>query len=148
MTGALRLDALGNPNAQSLFRIGSTLTTASSSSVSAVNGETGTGVFWQAGRSATLGTSTSFAGNILAGDSITLNTTAKILYGRALALTGAVTMDTNTISNSCEAAGSAGSGRGDFGSLGFAGNTAGTVGGQSAGLLAMACRQLRRRAKK
>lgn len=134
LTGALTLDALGNPNAQFLFLIGSTLTTASSSSVSVVNGGTGTGVFWQVGRSATLGTSTSFAGNILAGDSITLNTTAKILCGRALALTGAVTMDTNTISNSCEAGGSV--------------PEPGTVATMGAGLLAMAGWQLRRRATK
>ena len=57
------------------------------------------GVFWQVGSSATLGTTTSFEGNILALASITLNTKASILNGRALAQTGAVTMDTNTISN-------------------------------------------------
>ena len=54
---------------------------------------------WQVGSSATLGTSTVFAGNILADQSITLNTTADILCGRAIALNAAVTMDTNTISN-------------------------------------------------
>lgn len=155
LTGALTLDALGDPNAQFLFLIGSTLTTASSSSVNVVNGGAGTGVFWQVGRSATLGTGTTFAGNILASESITLNTTAKILCGRALALTGAVTMDTNTISNSCEAAGSIGSGRGDFGSQGFAGEAAagpggsvpepGTVATLGAGLLALAGWRLRRR---
>ena len=45
--------------------------------------------------------STSFEGNILALASITLNTTATILNGRALAQTAAVTMDTNTISDIC-----------------------------------------------
>ena len=59
------------------------------------------GVFWQVGSSATLGTSTAFEGNILADQSITLNTGATILNGRALARTAAVTMDTNTISNVC-----------------------------------------------
>ena len=82
------------------------------------------GVFWQVGSSATLGTSTLFAGNILADQSITLNTTAKILCGRALARIGAVTMDTNTISNLCSGTG-IGPGTGpvptDFGSGGFSG---------------------------
>jgi hypothetical protein len=59
------------------------------------------GLFWQVGSSATLGTSTAFEGNILALASITMNTTATIDNGRALAQTGAVTMDTNTISNVC-----------------------------------------------
>ena len=99
LTGALTLDAQGNTNAVCVFQIGSTLTTASSSSVNVINGGADDGVFWQVGSSATLGTSTAFAGNILADQSITLNTTAKILCGRAIALNGAVTMDTNTISN-------------------------------------------------
>src|SRR5207253_2931794 len=54
-------------------------------------------VFWQIGSSATLGTTTSFVGNILALTSITLNTGAT-LSGRALAQNGAVTLDSNTIS--------------------------------------------------
>ena len=151
LTGALTLDGLGDPTAQFLFQIGSTLTTASSSSVNVINGGAGMGVFWQVGSSATLGTGTSFAGNILASESITLNTTATILCGRALALNGAVTMDTNTISNSCVAEGGLGSGRGDYGSLGFAGNTGndvpepGTMATMGAGLLALAGWRLRRR---
>ena len=154
LTGALTLDALGDPNAQFLFLIGSTLTTASSSSVNVINGGAGSGVFWQVGSAATLGTGTSFAGNILASQSITLNTAATILCGRALALTGAVTMDTNTVSNNCEAAGSIGSQRVDFGSLGFAGDAVngvpepGTMAMMGAGLLALAGWRLRRRSVK
>jgi hypothetical protein len=56
-------------------------------------------VFWQVGSSATLGTSTSFAGNILALTSITATTGANIV-GRALARNGAVTLDTNNITPS------------------------------------------------
>jgi hypothetical protein len=48
------------------------------------------------GSSAALGTTTDFIGNILALTSITLNTGAT-LNGRALAQTGAVTLDANTI---------------------------------------------------
>jgi hypothetical protein len=46
----------------------------------------------------TLGTTTAFAGNILALTSITLNTGANIQCGRALARNGAVTLDTNDVS--------------------------------------------------
>jgi len=120
LTGALTLDFNGNPNADFVFQIGSTLTTASASSVNVINGGPLSGVYWQVGSSATLGTSTMFAGNILADQSITLNTTADILCGRAFALNGAVTMDTNRISNN-NTLEDFGSGRSDFGSFGFSG---------------------------
>ncbi len=105
LTGTLTLDAQGLSNALFVFQIGSTLTTASASAVNVINGVDGGdyGVYWQVGSSATLGTSTAFVGNILAHTDITLTTTATILCGRAIALTGQVTMDTNTISNDCTA---------------------------------------------
>jgi type VI secretion system secreted protein VgrG len=121
LTGTLTLNALNDPNALFVFQIGSTLTTASNSVVDVLNGDTNSGVFWQVGSSATLGTSTVFAGNVLAYESITLNTTASILCGRAIALNGAVTMDTNIISNNCFGAGDIESGRNDYGSVGFSG---------------------------
>ena len=120
LTGVLTLDAQTDPNGLFVFKIGSTLITASDAVVNVLNGGAGSGVFWEVGSSATLGTGTLFAGNILAHESITLNTTAKILCGRAIALTAAVTMDTNTLSNDC-AGGDIGSGRTDFGSYGFSG---------------------------
>jgi hypothetical protein len=98
LTGALTLNAQGNPAAVFIFRMGSTITTASGSSVVMIGGGSPCNVFWQVGSSATLGTTTSFVGNILALTSITLNTGATILNGRALARNGAVTLDTNTIS--------------------------------------------------
>jgi len=107
LTGTLTLDAQGKNDAYWVFQIGSTLTTASASSVQVIhpgsNNGSDDGLFWQVGSSATLGTTTSFEGNILANASITLNTGATISNGRALAETGAVTMDTNTISNVCPA---------------------------------------------
>ena len=96
LTGALTLDAGGDPNADWVFQIGSTLTTASSSSVLLTNEGQPCNVFWQVGSSATLGTTTSFVGNILALTSITLNTGANV-SGRALARNGAVTLDTNNV---------------------------------------------------
>ena len=82
LTGAITLDFLGNPDADFVFQIGSTLTTASASSVNVINGGSLSGVYWQVGSSATLGTTTMFAGNILAEDSITLDTGADILSVR------------------------------------------------------------------
>lgn len=99
LTGALLLD-FASPGLF-VFQIGSTLTTASGSSVSALSGNVEDRVFWQVGSSATLGTTTSFAGSIFADQSVTLNTGATILCGRAIALNAAVTMDGNTISNGC-----------------------------------------------
>lgn len=96
LTGTLTLNAQGNANATFIFKTGSTLTTASGSSVVLINGGNPCGVAWQIGSSATLGTTTSFIGNLVALTSITLNTGADII-GRALARNGAVTLDTNDI---------------------------------------------------
>jgi type VI secretion system secreted protein VgrG len=149
LTGTLNLDAQGDPNALFVFQIGSTLTTASASVVNVINGNHGTGVYWDVGSSATLGTSTVFAGNILADQSITLASTASILCGRAFALNAAVTMDTNTISNNCGQGGDSGSGRGDFGSVGFSGDgnvttvpEPGTLWLIALGFVAIACHRM------
>lgn len=96
LTGTLTLDAQGNANAVFIFQVGSTLTTASNSRVLVVNGGSNCNIFWQVGSSATLGTATGFAGNILALTSITLTTGATV-SGRALARNGAVTLDTNNV---------------------------------------------------
>lgn len=98
LTGTLTLDGQGNPNAVFVFKIGSTLTTASASQVRLINGAQGGNVFFQVGSSATLGTGTEFIGKILALTSITLNTNASLNCGSALARNGAVTLDSNTIS--------------------------------------------------
>jgi Ice-binding-like/PEP-CTERM motif len=101
LTGTLTLNNLGNPNALFVFQISSTLTTASSSSVIFSNSLADKNVFWQVGSSATLGTGTAFAGNILALTSITLTTGASITCGAALAQNGAVTLDNNVINSKC-----------------------------------------------
>lgn len=100
LTGTLTLDALGNPDAVFIFKMGSTLTTASNASVVFINtggnSSIACSVFWQVGSSATLGTGTAFAGNILALTSITLNTGATV-SGRVLARNGAVTLDSSNV---------------------------------------------------
>jgi Ice-binding-like len=97
MTGQLTLDFQGLNNAMIVFQIGSTLTTASASSVLVINPGTNDQVFWQVGSSATLGTTTDFYGSVIADQSVTLTTGVTIDCGRAIALNAAVTMDTNTV---------------------------------------------------
>lgn len=97
LTGTLTLDAQGDPNAVFIFKVGSTLTTASASRILLINGGSSCNIFFQIGSSATLGTGTSFLGNILAQDSITVTTGAGT-NGRLLARTAAVTLDTSTVS--------------------------------------------------
>lgn len=94
LTGTLTLDAQGNRDAVFIFQIGSALTTASASQVRVINGGQSCNVFWQIGSSATLGTGSSFAGNLLALTSITMNTGSSN-NGRAIALNGAVTLDSS-----------------------------------------------------
>lgn len=100
LTGALTLDGLGDPDALYVFQVGTALTTASNSSVLVINGGN-CNVYWQIGSSATLGSDTAFVGSILALTSVTLNTGADILPGRAIAREGAVTLDSNEISTVC-----------------------------------------------
>jgi len=97
LTGTLVLEfSQQDPNADFIFKMGSTLTTATDSALEVVNGSP-CNITWQVGSSATLGVRTRFAGNILALASITLDTGAQ-LQGRALAHTGAVTLDANHVS--------------------------------------------------
>ncbi len=92
LTGPLTLSGFG----VYIFQIGSSLTTASGSSVLLTNNAQACGVYWQVTSSATFGTNSSFQGTVMALQSITLTTSATLI-GRALARNGAVTMDTNTI---------------------------------------------------
>ena len=95
LTGTLHLTSTSASD-QWVFQIGSTLTTASASAV-VISGPASAGnVYWQVGSSATLGTTTAFQGTILALASITDDTSATV-QGRLFALTGAVTLDTNTV---------------------------------------------------
>ena len=96
LNGTVTLNGGGDPNSVFIFQAGSTLITASSSSVVLEGGAQACNVFWQVGSSATLGTTTSFVGTILALTSVTLNTGASV-DGRLLAQTGAVTLNDNTI---------------------------------------------------
>lgn len=96
LTGTVTLNGGGDAGAVFIFQAGSTLISASGSTVLLENGAQACNVFWQVGSSATLGTTSNFAGTILALTSATLDTGAT-LQGRVLARNGAVTLDANTI---------------------------------------------------
>lgn len=95
LTGTLTLT--GSATDRFIFKIGSTLTTATSAAVVLAGGAVADNVVWQVGSSATIGASTAFQGNIFALQSVTANTSATNLGGRFLACNAAVTLDTNTI---------------------------------------------------
>lgn len=94
LTGRLVLDGQGNADAVFIFQTDSTLITSSGSSILLVNGASACNVFWQVQSSATIGTGSTFVGNILALTSISVQTGATV-QGRALARNGAVTLDNN-----------------------------------------------------
>ena len=108
LTGQLTLSG----NGVYVFQIGSTLTTASNSSVVLASGALAGNVFWQVGSSSTLGTATAFVGNLIAFTSDTVTTGVSVM-GRVFALGGAVTLDTNNITSAASTAGGGGSGGGD-----------------------------------
>jgi hypothetical protein len=96
LTGILTLDGQGDSDSVWIFQIGTTLTTATSASVILLNGASPCNIFWQVGSSATIGTATTFSGNILALTSITVVTGASS-NGGLYARNGAVTLDTNRV---------------------------------------------------
>jgi hypothetical protein len=123
LTGTLTLDFAGHADQPFVFQIGTSLTTAAAADIIVLNGGPHSAIYWEVGSSATLGAGTAFAGNILADQSITLDTGAAVVCGRAIALNAAVTMDGATLSNNCAGQGDYGTGRGDFGSYGFSGGS-------------------------
>lgn len=116
LTGALTLNANGDPNAVFIIQADSTLITASGSAVNLIGGAQADNVFWEVGSSATLGADTDFAGNVLAYSSITVNT-GVTADGRLLAETGAVTLDgSDTITEAVDKSGGVPPGVPDAGS--------------------------------
>lgn len=144
ITGALTLNGQGNPNAVFIFKTATTLITATDSSVNFINGAQPCNVFWKVGSSATLGSGSVFAGNILALESISLDD-AVTVTGRLLARGGAVTLinDVVTRANCASPAtggdvgGSAGGGSptsgGGEGSANSGGNRGGKGGNEGKG---------------
>jgi len=95
-SGDLTFDAKGNAEAVFIIQIASTLNTTSDRKIILTGGALASNIFWQVGTSATIGTTSIFKGNILADQSISINTGASI-EGRLLARIAAVTINSSTI---------------------------------------------------
>jgi hypothetical protein len=143
ITGALTLNGQGNPDAVFLFKTATTLISASASQVLMINGAQPCNLFWQVGSSATLGTDSIFAGNILALESIELGSGVTVL-GRLLARNASVTLINDTVTRAdCAVAGpgpgpsgggeSGPGGGGESGAGGAGGGRGGRGGGNGAG---------------
>jgi hypothetical protein len=135
ITGALTLDAQGNPSSVFIFQTATTLISETASQVNLINGAQPCNVFWKVGSSATLGTSSAFAGNVLALQSISVNNGVAI-NGRLLARNGAVTLINDTVTRATCApttGGGAGEGGGGSGAGGGTGGGKGGSGGKGAG---------------
>jgi hypothetical protein len=130
--GPLVLDAVGDPAAVFIFQTPATLITGVASQVQLINGAQSCNVFWQIGTSATLGTSSTFIGNILALQSIQLANGVTV-DGRLLARNASVTLLDDTITRAQCAIGSGGGGGGGGGGSGGGGGTGGGGSGGSGG---------------
>lgn len=95
-TGDLTFDAQENANAIFIIQITSTLIVRLGRKVILTGGALASNIFWVVGSSATFETTSVFKGTILAMQSITFYTGAK-LYGRALSKNGAIILAGNTI---------------------------------------------------
>lgn len=107
ITGDITLDAQGDSDAVFIFQSSSSLNTAPGAlapgphtRILLTGGAKASNVWWQVGTSSTLGTNTEFNGNILASESITMETGASSC-GRLLAgafTAGAFIFDSNVVS--------------------------------------------------
>ncbi|MDA3910889.1 MAG: ice-binding family protein [Bacteroidales bacterium] len=95
-SGDLTFDAKGNSEAVFIIQIASTLNTTSDRKVFLSGGALASNIFWQVGTSATIGTTSTFKGNIMADQSISINTGASV-EGRLFARIAAVTINSSTI---------------------------------------------------
>ncbi len=104
LTGTLTLDGDGQTNPTFIFQMEAELTTATAASVAFINGANACALYWQVTSEATLGSSTTFQGNLMAQAGITMGSDASIGVGggvdggRALVSTvGLLSMDTANV---------------------------------------------------
>jgi hypothetical protein len=93
-TGTVTLDGGGNPNAVFVFKIGGALAMAAGARVTLTNGAMASRVFWQVNGAGSVGANGKFAGTLMAHDAVAMGA-GTLVNGRALALTSAVSLDSN-----------------------------------------------------
>ncbi|MEO8098480.1 MAG: ice-binding family protein [Acidobacteriota bacterium] len=97
-SGDVTLDAKGNANAVFIFQVASSIGLSPGRKILLTGGAQTFNVFWQVGTSASLGAASTFQGNILANQSITVDTGATV-FGRLLAKTGTVTLQASVVTS-------------------------------------------------
>ena len=93
-TGTVTLDAGGDANAVFVFQIGGALNMAAGANVTLTNGAQASNVFWQVNGAAAIGANATFAGTLMALDAIAVGAGSEV-NGRALALNGAISLNSN-----------------------------------------------------
>ncbi|RCG29393.1 DUF4082 domain-containing protein [Sphaerisporangium album] len=94
ITGTLTLDAQGEPDSVFIFK-SATLTTATVSNITLINGAQAKNVFWQATDSAALGVNSTFRGTVMAANSARAFPGASV-FGRLFTLNANVILDGTT----------------------------------------------------
>ena len=94
--GTLTLDGQGDSTSRWIFQASSSLLTSTATSFILQNGAQASNIIWQVGSSATLGSTSSFAGTIVAYAAVSADVSV-VLTGRALAGTGASFAGSNSI---------------------------------------------------
>jgi hypothetical protein len=95
-SGDLTLSGGGNSNGVFVFQVASAFTTTSGRAVILSDGAQARNVYWEIGSSATIGTTSTMKGTIMAHDSVSM-LTGSVLNGRAMAVTGEVSLAGTTI---------------------------------------------------
>lgn len=93
-TGTLTLDGEGNPDAVFVFQVNGALSFAAASHVVLTNGAKASRVFWQVNGAGAVGAGSNFVGTLIAMDAVAMGN-GTFINGRAIALTGALTLDNN-----------------------------------------------------
>jgi hypothetical protein len=93
-TGTVTLDGGGNPNAVFVFQVGGALTMAAGAQVKLIDGAQASNVFWQVNGAAAIGAGDTFVGTLMAHDAVAIGAGTEV-NGRAFALTGAISLDSN-----------------------------------------------------
>lgn len=93
-TGTLTLDGEGDPDAIFVFQVNGALAFAAGSHVVLTNGAQASRVFWQVNGAGAIGALSDFVGTMIALDAVGIGN-GTLVNGRAMALTGALTLDNN-----------------------------------------------------
>jgi len=93
-TGTLTLNGGGDPDAVFVFQVNGALSFAALSRVVLTNGAQASRVFWQVNGAGAVGAGGEFVGTMIAMDAVAMGN-GTFVNGRAIALTGALTLDNN-----------------------------------------------------